>query len=349
MQSDPTCGSKTFPRSILVYVSSDADKAIGEDIIKLVFAQALRETFPEAHVSWVPGYGDHGCYTNLLRPFSSIYVDEFITDLYVDKGLKGILKNRHRIQEKHFDLIIDTQTTISRTLFLRSLSHQVFISRNLKFLLSDRKPPRSNLPSSPHIMDKLLALISAATGKTANARHTLDVEHCWHALAEKLLPKGSQYIGFAPGAGDRKNKGKRWPLDSFIEVACKLNEYGFIPVFLLGPHERDWRLKIKDHIGNALFPEDCELTKNKDIHGPSLLIALASKLQVAVSNCSGTGHMLAAGGVPMVSLFGPTTPNKYAPYAKKLIILRAQDYGGKDMPNIPVSAVCQAIKKLLNQ
>ncbi len=96
MQSGATSGNKTFPSIILVDVSSDADNAIVEDIIKLVFAQASRETFHEPHVSWVPGYGDHGYFANLLGSFSSIYVDEVITDLYVDIGLKGILKTRLR-------------------------------------------------------------------------------------------------------------------------------------------------------------------------------------------------------------------------------------------------------------
>jgi len=348
MQSGTTSGNKTFPRTILVYVSSDADNAIGEDIIKLVFAQALRETFPEAHVSWVPGYGDHGYFNNLLRPLSSTYVDEVITDLYVDKGLRGILKTRHRIQEKHFDLIIDTQTTIARTLFLRGLSHQVFISRNLKFLLSDRKPSRSSLSSSPHIMDKLLTLISAATGKTVNARHTLDIENHWHILAEKLLPEGPGYIGFAPGAGD-KGKGKCWPLENYIAVACMQREQGHIPVFLLGPGEVEWWPIIKEQVSGALFHEGSERLKDNNIHGPSLLMALAGRLEMAIANCSGTGHMLAAGGASMVSLFGPTRPEKIAPYAKRLKILRAQDHGSEDISSIPTGAVSRAIEELLEQ
>ncbi|OGT35291.1 MAG: hypothetical protein A2W28_08410 [Gammaproteobacteria bacterium RBG_16_51_14] len=346
MHTDSTHGSRRTPFSILVYTGSDTDNAIGEDIIKLVFAQALREAFPDTHISWVPGYGRNGYFDNLLRPLSSLYVDEVITDLYIDGGLRGLLAPGHPILNRFFDLILDTQTTLSRTLFLRRVRHRTFISRNLGYLLSDRKPPPGLSAGTPQLVEKLLHLLAAATGEIVQARHTLRIEEHWHVQAEELLPEGPAYIGFAPGAGDQ-GKHKCWPLENYIATARRQGEYGRVPVFLLGPQERNWWPMIKERVGDALFPEGSELLKGKNIHGPSLLMALAGRLQVAVANCSGAGHMLAAGGAAMVSLFGPTQPDKFAPYARRLKTLRAQDFGSNEISSIPVDAVCQAIEALL--
>jgi ADP-heptose:LPS heptosyltransferase len=78
-------------------------------------------------------------------------------------------------------------------------------------------------------------------------------------------------------------------------------------------------------------------------------MALGQRLAVAVANCSGIGHILAAGGAPMVSLYGPTPPDKYAPYTPALITLRAQDFGETgEIDNIPLEAVSAAVEKQLS-
>ena len=85
-------------------------------------------------------------------------------------------------------------------------------------------------------------------------------------------------------------------------------------------------------------------------HGfaPQLTIAMARRLKLAVSNDSGTGHMFAVSGAPLVSLFGRTVPEKFMPMTSRLTIIRAQDYGGREMDLIPVAAVIETIKKGLN-
>jgi ADP-heptose:LPS heptosyltransferase len=57
--------------------------------------------------------------------------------------------------------------------------------------------------------------------------------------------------------------------------------------------------------------------------------------------------MLAAAGVPLVSLFGPTAPEKFAPATRRSLILRAQQFGGEEMAAIPVEPVMAAFKRLV--
>jgi ADP-heptose:LPS heptosyltransferase len=68
---------------------------------------------------------------------------------------------------------------------------------------------------------------------------------------------------------------------------------------------------------------------------------------VCVANDSGTGHMCAISGTAMVSLFGRTTPDKFTPMASRVAIVKAQDFGGREMALIPVEAVAAAIDGML--
>jgi len=159
------------------------------------------------------------------------------------------------------------------------------------------------------------------------------------SLAETLLPAGPRYVGFAPGAGGRH---KCWPFDRFLALAAGVAARGLVPVILLGPNEAEWIAPARDALPGARLPLQAAPAVS-----PMLTIALGRRLAVAVANDSGAGHMLAAAGVPLVSLFGPTPSEKFAPIAPVLRVLRAQDCGGADMAAIPLSLVESSIYDLL--
>ncbi|MBI3451281.1 MAG: lipopolysaccharide heptosyltransferase family protein, partial [Rhodospirillales bacterium] len=139
---------------------------------------------------------------------------------------------------------------------------------------------------------------------------------------------------------------KCWPLAKFIELARGEGAKGRVPVFILGPEEDEWAAELQAALPGSLFPLQDAIEAGTD-PGPLLTIALTAQFKAAVANDSGGGHMLAAGGAPLVSLFGPTRPEKFAPLARRPAIVRAQDFGGAAMEAIPVSAVAAAIDRLL--
>ena len=76
-------------------------------------------------------------------------------------------------------------------------------------------------------------------------------------------------------------------------------------------------------------------------------MALATRLAIGVANDAGGGHLLAAGGRPLVSLFGHTDPEKFRPPYGTRIAICARDYGGPEMTRIPVGAVLAAVERAL--
>jgi ADP-heptose:LPS heptosyltransferase len=63
-----------------------------------------------------------------------------------------------------------------------------------------------------------------------------------------------------------------------------------------------------------------------------------------VANDAGMGHMAGAMGVPVISLFGPTSASKQAPFCPDGVVVRSQEFGGDTMDAIPVDAVVRAIE-----
>jgi ADP-heptose:LPS heptosyltransferase len=331
------------PRSILVYITSDADNALGENVLKLPLLLALGAAFPGAAIAWVPGTSGAFYLREQLAPLVSGRIDEFITDLAIPTDPRAALRfawrRGHPILGRHFDLIIDTQRYLGRTLFLRHIPHRRFISGTWRYVLSNARPPHGVPRRPPRLVDKLLGFAAAAAGRPITAPNPIPLPESLRARAAHLLPPGPCYVGLAPGAGN-KDKGKCWPLDRFVALARRQAERGRIPVFLLGPEESRWIAALRDSMPQALFPE-----QQAADGGPCLTAALGERLSAAIANCSGTGHLLAAGGAPMVSLYGPTRPEKYAPFSRALICLKAQNYGSERIDAIPLDAVAAAVER----
>jgi len=200
-----------------------------------------------------------------------------------------------------------------------------------------RRPPR--------LTDKLLGLAAAAAGHEIPVANPIPLPPALRARAAQLLPAGPTYVALAPGAGV-KHTGKCWPLDAFVTLARQQVARGRIPVFFIGPAELDWCAPLRQAVPDALFPEqEGDAATPAETRGPSLVAALAERVAAAVANCSGTGHLLAVGGAPMVSLYGPTRPEKYAPFSRALICIKAQDFGSERLDAIPVDVVAAALER----
>ncbi|MPZ39971.1 MAG: lipopolysaccharide heptosyltransferase family protein, partial [Rhizobiales bacterium] len=122
---------------------------------------------------------------------------------------------------------------------------------------------------------------------------------------------------------------------------------GYAPVFLIGPQEREWLATLRAAVPQALFPEAEPVDPALGISRLEFAIALGRRLTAVVANDSGVGHLMAAIGTPLVSLFGPSDAARWAPFGERVVIVRAQDFGGAAMESIPVDAVNTAVDRLL--
>jgi ADP-heptose:LPS heptosyltransferase len=317
---------------------------VGDGLIKLPFVRALRNAFPRARITWLAGKGQ-SAYAHGLAPLVRGLIDEVVEDADVGRRWTEMLARPLRgtcLEGRRFDLIIDSQHRPRTTLLLRRIPHERLISGAADYALSSRRPARRR-SKPPAMIGQLLELVELASGRPADTSARLPGDPRLDNLAASLLPGGRSYIGLAPGAG---GKHKCWPLQRFLALAEKQLAAGRVPVVFLGPEESEWAARVQQAVPSAVLPLQSPAA---DPNGasPLLTIALARRLSLAVANDAGVGHMMAAANCPLISLFGPTRPEKFAPLVDHSRVLRAQDHGGEDMELIPLSAVEAAVDDLL--
>ncbi len=332
----------TPPKSVLIYSMGEV---IGDGLIKLPFIASLRDAFPDATIHWCAAKGST-VYSTALSAIVAGFIDEVI-----DSGVTGIEVSdlvllRKPFGGRRFDVVIDTQTNVRRSLVVKRAISQnsgLFVSPAADFRFSDRK---LTAPWPEAMVDRLQMLASMAAGRPVAARPVALTDPRALEAAAALLPTGPAYIGFAPGAG---GVSKRWPLERFIALAQAQAGRGRTPVFFIGPDEAQMAAPIRATIPRALFPETARTDAFTDIKGPLLVIALASRLTAAVANDSGPGHMLAAGGAPLLSLQGVRRKAvKFHPAARRLTMLIAEDFGSPlDMTAIPLEEAARALDALI--
>lgn len=321
--------------SLLVF--SDGE-LVGDGLIKLPLLAGLRAAWPEAHIAWATGV--KSAYAGVLRPVAGQLLDEIFEGLWPELQWPRLLWQRP-LGGRRFDVVIDTQMRLHRLLRLKRIAHREYLSSCAGYRFSSSRPSNP-APLGGQVLDRLYELASLA-GRPVMPGTVPQPPGEWAQAADALLPQGPRYIGLAPGAG---GKDKCWPRERYLELARRLVGLGFVPVLLLGPQEADWVPLFRADVPQALFPEWDRTDPYTEARGPLLVMALARRLHAAVANDAGTGHMLAAGGAPLVSLLADRRKMaKFRPAARHLRMLAA-DQWGTGMTAIPLQDVLAAVLEL---
>ena len=140
-------------------------------------------------------------------------------------------------------------------------------------------------------------------------------------------------------------KKKRWPLENFIEISQFIYAKGLQPIFFLGPQEERFYKPLEKKLSHARFPlQEIDFSKPS----PSDTIFLAKKCLMGIANDTGCGHLLATANIPVLTLFGPTSAEKFKPYTNtESYCLESTNYGSRKIEKIPCSEVKNIINKVL--
>lgn len=317
--------------SILFYTAEDR---LGDALIKLPAILGLHKIRPDIQLIWVTG-SQASAFSRALAPLVTTAISEIH-----EKSRLGIYWRAapHPLRDRHFNCVIVSDKKLRSAMLLRALPHDRFIAPAANFFFSDKKPLR---PFEQSVSEQTRVLFELAIDQPVKLELELPIPLRERELAARILPAGKEYVGLAPGAGGCE---KCWPLERYIEIALAQTAQNRIPVFFLGPMESFWRRTIMDRVPAARFPE--YTFEGTSLGGPLLTIALAARLTVAVANDAGAGHLLAAGGRPLISLFGNTNPVKFEPPYNKRTVIRASEFGSTQVSAIPVGVVMQAIDTL---
>jgi ADP-heptose:LPS heptosyltransferase len=199
-----------------------------------------------------------------------------------------------------------------------------------RFCYTDRVAPDAN---PGHEAVRLAQLLS---GWQIPPPASLAAEICADAAlagaAKEILPYDASVICHVASSQPRKE----WPLAHWVELSRLIKAAGGQPVFTTARGERESALMAEL---KRLAPDMQILPLISDL---SLFLAVLARAKVFVSGDTGPLHFAAGLGVPTVSLFGPTSPSRWAPIGAQHQVLT-----GNLCACEANSAVCSSVKHCL--
>ena len=310
---------------VLLYNSGGG---IGDSIQLFTLILSLQNIYKESEIYYLGAHENH--YLDKLKEYN-IKVKTLSLGLkyfgfrwwHLFKAKKNFLS----LKLEKFDLIIDCQSKLRNTLILKRIPSKTFYSSTFNNIFC------SGLRNSAEEFWKNLNKVDYDIKKISKK---------YFDESLRLLPNNN-YIGFSLTQGNVYRK-KEWPLDKVIELSQELVKNNKIPVFLIEKKYQELKKKISNSIPSALFPEF-----ETSLNSPALVTCLGSRLDLAITIDNGIMHMLSLSKVPIISLFGPTDPNKFAPKYKNSKVLDSKKiYNTNNVSDITVQDVLQAAKQFVN-
>jgi ADP-heptose:LPS heptosyltransferase len=328
-------------RPIAVLVDREG---LGDALLKLPFLRAVRRAFPGRALWWIATH--QTAMAHEMAPWVAGLIDRTTEHAGLTVPARKVVPRLLALPP--FDLVFDSRTRFMTVLLARMLlSHRDFYACLPGYVFSTRRPPgRARIVRPRHIAARMLSLAEAAAGGPVEYEGTFALSPAAEELAASRLPEGPAYVGLAVGSRAAR---KNWPLANFIALAGMLARAGRMPVFLIGPRERELIAVLHASVPSALVLDADPVDPAVKLRPLELAMAIGRRLAAAVANDSGIGHLLGAVGTPLVSLFGPSDPQRWRPLTASGAVLRAQAFGATAMDAIPVEPVFAAVQSLMSE
>ncbi|MFH1778182.1 MAG: glycosyltransferase family 9 protein [Candidatus Omnitrophota bacterium] len=219
--------------------------------------------------------------------------------------LKDKLKLVFTLRRKSIDLVVDFRNTLWPYIIGTKY-------RNLPFL-----------PIPAHIKHKACEHLDKLKSLGLSFPETISPDICTSLKDDKqvagilekhnLLDKKIAVI--CPGS---KSRAKRWREQGFAFVADRLNEINGVKVVMLGSINDQ---SVIRNILTLMKTEAVDLSGKTTIRE---LVVFFRKSRLLITNDTAPMHLGWAAGVPMIAIFGPTDPAKFAPLTGKNFIVSSK-------------------------
>lgn len=326
-------------KKILIYNSGGG---IGDAIQIINLLVSLHEHYSEHEIYLLQAH-QNDLFQNSLKELNLNFIKKTPIELmYFGFRIKHYFQLDSLIKKNNlfFDIIIDLQSKLRNTIILKKIPHNIFLSSTLNnFFL---KPKLKINNREKNIINRMINYINILNDNKFIIKkyNTNLIRKLYFDEANRLLPNNG-YVGISLTQGNLYRK-KTLPLNYIIEVAKYLLIIKKKPVFFIEKKHLKLKSEIENLIPDAIFPEF-----NSDLNDPCLLILLAKKLEYAISIDNGVMHMLSLANIPIITIFGPTSADKFAPKVSNIKVLSSQRlFNSKNIDLITPKIIIEQINLL---
>ena len=332
----PACLMTSSPAAHLAPIAVFSDRAgLGDALMVCPLIWAVAGRYPGHPIWWISS-----CPDPLTRPVHALVADIAPTFIRFPRArywpvpvVSALLKL------PRFHRVFDVRSRVGDVLLARLLLKSGGFQSSI---------PIGKFHRPEAIVDRSWSTIEADAGEkldwTLYARDGFHLPPEAQALAAEMFPAGRRHVGIAVTT----KGGKGWPVTRNIALAELLLREGLTPVFFSGPSERQEIAAIRAAVPGALFSPARYAGEAESVYRLELTAASARRMDVGVAPDTGLGHLMGISLVPMVSLFGPGQPERWAPQAIRRTILQAPEIdGSRRMETIEPEPVLKAVLEML--
>ena len=264
-------------------------------------ASSIRNRYPEAFVMWAV---ESRCSAVIDRKHLVTQACEFPRDRWKKRRWspqtwQEQIAHFARLRKLKFDVGIDFQGHSKTALCLRFAKPKDRISAHATDSLARRlNPLHGEIPQGVHTVEWNHEVLCNFGPFEKPIRPIMPLRDEAFESVRPMLGKG-RIASIAVSAG---HPDKAYPAERWKEVAHRLMKEGFQVVFLGGPTD----LPIE-------VPGTVDLVRKLTLDQTMAVVAYSG---IHLAADTGTGHMAAAYGVPVVSIFGPMDPRRFRPYTE---------------------------------
>ncbi|MHB8865164.1 MAG: glycosyltransferase family 9 protein [Pirellulaceae bacterium] len=297
------------PRILITRLS-----ALGDCILTLPVACALREQFPRALVIWA------------VEPLSASLLSRHPAIDRLVVVPKGWLASPHlirvlrdRLHAFRFDWALDPQSLTKSSLlgWLSGASRRVGFARPQGREVAPWINNESVDRGASHIVDASLKLLAPLNVIPAGVRFGIQPPADANAYVDRFVQDALLTGGYAVINSAASWPSKQWPASRFGRVARYLGEQYDLPTVVTWAGGREASIAqeiVAKSGGHALQAPATSVPQ---------LAALLRRAQLVIGSDTGPLHLAAAMGTACVGLYGPTRVENSGPYGAQHITLQA--------------------------
>jgi len=285
---------------------------IGDVVMATAALSALRQTFPEAHITWAVGPWSAGA----IEHHDAI---DAILNIGDDMPLRTparLLRFVNRLRAGDFDLAVSLVRSplMSLAILLARIPVRAGLDSGGRGFGYNLRVP-IDPATREHESEIYLKAVSAIAGDEVQAFANLPVTVAAKTAVRARLAEedvDAPFIVAHPGGGvnpGARMTSKRFPLQQLGETLNRVAAATGAGLILLGgPDDSALVAEVERHL-------DIRALSWVDRLSFQEIGALAAEALVYIGNDSGLTHLAAASGAKTVMLMGPTDALRYAPYA----------------------------------
>ena len=213
-------------KKVLIYSNGEQ---IGDGILKLQIVNQLKSRFPDFEIHWMTDkiYTE---YNARLKKYTSDYIDKVWEKANLNPFFWKKISPIYDLESENFDIIIDTQKTVIRTMALRRIKNKKFISSSANWFFSDIRPNNISKKRKFYIQSIIEMLDLVSTFKDSKKSHITIPKEIVNEL-KKIFSANKKYLGISPGSNTPK---RIWSFENYMNVAKYFEDKGFNIVYFLG-------------------------------------------------------------------------------------------------------------------